>query len=70
MSVQAAAEDIREVARLLERGNSGRLQSTNHVISSGSISQSRSHGGGSGSRAFSTYSEDDGCADSLYTRDL
>lgn len=68
--MQAAAEDIREVARLLERGNSGRLQSANHVTNSGSVGQSRSHGGGSVSRAFSTYSEDDGCADSLYTRDL
>lgn len=70
--MNVAAHEITEVARLLEApsgGDSGRepapARMDSHMEGAG--------GGGGGqsiTRVFSTYSEDDGCADSLYTQDL
>ncbi len=93
-----AAQEIKEVARLLEvrsgsitGGNgsgyhyAGREPTRTNYASSaaggssnsntmrGSSSSSSLGGGGGGqavTRGFSTYSEDDGCADALYTQDL
>lgn len=78
MSVSLAMQEIKEVARLLEERSQGgpavgrsvsreteqrRVAHTNSGMGGG--------GGGQGvTRAFSTYSEDDGCADALYTQDL
>lgn len=70
-SMIVAAQEIKEVARLLEvpsGGDNGGEPAPARVIRNTGGS-----GGGGGqdmNRAFSTYSEDDGCADSLYTQDL
>eukprot|EP00752_Nemacystus_decipiens_P008922 g7965.t1 len=91
-SVNLAAQEIKEVARLLEArsggysygGGGGRepvrpaSQYGAPVGGGGGLAVGRSSsssmsGGGGGHgvrRGFSTYSEDDGCADALYTQDL
>lgn len=89
-SVNLAAQEIKEVARLLEvrsggygygHGQSGREQPIRTASQYGgagggqdvSRTSSGLSGGGGGQgvrRGFSTYSEDDGCADALYTQDL
>lgn len=79
-----AAQEIKEVARLLEvrsggYGYGGREPlRTNSQYGGGGQAVTRTSssgmGGGGGGQAvrrgFSTYSEDDGCADGLYTQDL
>ncbi|CAM9236197.1 unnamed protein product [Ectocarpus fasciculatus] len=65
--VSLVAQEIKEVARILEArsGAPSVREPTRPTNSMGS------GGGGQGvTRAFSTYSEDDGCADDLYTQDL
>lgn len=92
-SVNLAAQEIKEVARLLELRSGGYsygggreqpLRAASQyggggVIGGGGGGQAVSRtsssmsGGGGGQgvrRGFSTYSEDDGCADALYTQDL
>ncbi|CAM9946583.1 unnamed protein product [Ectocarpus sp. 4 AP-2014] len=65
--VSLAAQEIKEVARILE-ARSGAPSVREPLRSTNSMG---SGGGGQGvTRAFSTYSEDDGCADDLYTQDL
>eukprot|EP00903_Cladosiphon_okamuranus_P013149 g12263.t1 len=87
-SVNLAAQEIKEVARLLEvrsggysYGHGGRepARAAGQYGGAGAGGQavSRTSSGLSGGggdhgvmRGFSTYSEDDGCADALYTQDL
>ncbi|CBJ32068.1 conserved unknown protein [Ectocarpus siliculosus] len=65
--VSLAAQEIKEVARILE-ARSGAPSVREPLRSTNSMGGG---GGGQGvTRAFSTYSEDDGCADALYTQDL
>lgn len=80
-----AAQEIKEVARLLEVRSGGYsyggrerepLRTTSQYAGGGQAASRTSGsltGGGGGQavrRGFSTYSEDDGCADALYTQDL
>lgn len=71
-SINLASQEIKEVARLLERRPSG----LGSRAPDGHSARANSNTGGSSvpsrviPRVFSTYSEDDGCADGLYTRDL
>lgn len=78
MSVSVAMQEIKEVARLLEERSQGGPpigRSTGRETEQRRVAQGNSGLGGGGggqgvTRAFSTYSEDDGCADALYTQDL